>query len=81
MARPTKADIERKSNMLRIRMSGDDRDLLDALAKSEGLDTSTWARMALLRIAKRRARTMKGKGEVFSPGTKIEPRRPQGDKS
>lgn len=44
--------------MLRIRMTEEDRALLDAAAGMEGLDTSTWARLSLVRIAKRRAPTI-----------------------
>lgn len=49
----------RKSNLLRIRMTDEDRHLLEAVAGSEGLETSTWARNVLVRSAKRRATTIR----------------------
>ena len=48
--RPPKADDERKDAELRIRMTQDERELLDRAA---GDKTSTWAREVLLRAAKR----------------------------
>ena len=50
--RPPKADDERKSAELRIRMTQEERELLDAAA---GGKTSTWARDVLIRAAKRKA--------------------------
>jgi len=41
--------------MLRIRMTQDDREILEAAAASNDLDISAWARGVLLRSAKRRA--------------------------
>ena len=58
MARPMKSEVERKKNTLRIRMTEDERRLLDAAAQMLELDTSTWARGVLLRAAKRRAPTI-----------------------
>ena len=49
--RPPKADDERKDNVLRIRMTQEERDLLDQAADGK---TSTWARESLLRAAKRK---------------------------
>jgi uncharacterized protein (DUF1778 family) len=49
---------ERKSNMLRIRMTEDVRELLDAAAQSEGQDTSSWARGVLIRSARRKMTTV-----------------------
>ena len=51
--RPPKADDERKSAELRIRMTQEERELLDAAA---GGKTSTWARNVLVRAAKRNNR-------------------------
>ena len=59
MARPTKADAERKTSVLRIRLTEEDRRLLDVAATSSGLDTSAWSRNILLRNAKRKATTIK----------------------
>ena len=50
--RPPKADDERKSAELRIRMTQEERELLDTAA---GGKTSTWARDVLVRAAKRKA--------------------------
>jgi uncharacterized protein (DUF1778 family) len=49
-----KPDEDRKTNVLRIRLKEHDRKLLEAVAKYEGEDCSTWARDVLLRVAKRR---------------------------
>ena len=54
MVRPMKSELERKANMLRIRMTDENRRLLDEASGLLGLDTSTWARQVLLRAAKRR---------------------------
>ena len=58
MGRPRKADVERKTSVLRIRMTSEDRRLLDVAARSSGLSTSSWARNTLLRSAKRKATTI-----------------------
>ena len=50
--RPPKADDKRKSAELRIRMTQEERELLDTAA---GGKTSTWARDVLVRAAKRKA--------------------------
>ena len=50
--RPPKADDERKDNVLRIRMTQDEREILDQAADGK---TSSWARDVLLRAAKRKA--------------------------
>jgi len=50
--RPPKADDERKDNVLRIRMTQDERETLDQAADGK---TSSWARDVLLRAAKRKA--------------------------
>ena len=49
--RPPKADDERKDNVLRIRMTQDERETLDQAADGK---TSSWARDVLLRAAKRK---------------------------
>lgn len=51
MGRPPKPDEERKSYMLRIRMTEDQRKILNGVA---GGNISDWARDVLLRAAKRR---------------------------
>lgn len=58
MARPTKADAERKTNMFRIRLTDEDRLLLEAVAAKNQMDTSAWAREVLLRSAKRSSTTI-----------------------
>jgi len=50
--RPPKADDERKDNVLRIRMTQDEREFIDQAADGK---TSSWARDVLLRAAKRKA--------------------------
>ena len=49
--RPPKDDDERKNNVLRIRMTQEERETLDQAA---GGKTSSWARDVLLRAAKRK---------------------------
>ena len=49
--RPPKADGERKDNVLRIRMTQEEREALDQAANGK---TSSWARDVLLRAAKRK---------------------------
>lgn len=50
MARPEKPPEERKENVLRIRLTDEEREALDRAADGR---TSTWARDVLLRAAKR----------------------------
>ena len=54
--RPPKADDERKDAELRIRMTQEERKLLDQAAINK---TSTWARDVLLRAAKRKLQSGK----------------------
>ena len=42
-----------KTYMLRIRMTEEDRQVLEEAAKSKSLETSTWARSELVSLAKR----------------------------
>jgi hypothetical protein len=51
MGRKPLAGEVKKSDVLRIRLTGDERRLLDRAAEDEG--TSTWARSVLLRVAKK----------------------------
>ena len=51
--RPKKAAPESKTHMMRIRMTEDDRALIEAAAKTESLETSTWARSKLVSLAKK----------------------------
>jgi uncharacterized protein (DUF1778 family) len=51
--RPKKAKPDSKTYMLRIRMTEDDRALIDAAAKSKSLEASTWARSELVSLAKK----------------------------
>ena len=51
--RHKKLEGEAKSNTLRIRMTEGQRKTIDDAAKSRGLETSTWARMELLSLAKK----------------------------
>jgi hypothetical protein len=52
MARPKKPKGEQRKNVLRIRLTEDERKQLDAAASSKTLDTSTWARSELLDLIK-----------------------------
>lgn len=51
--RPKKADEERRDNVLRIRLTDEERALLDEAAGAKTLDTSTWARSVLLELARK----------------------------
>jgi hypothetical protein len=46
--------------MLRIRLTDDERRILDAVAESNSQETSTWARNELLYLAKKRRQPEKG---------------------
>jgi hypothetical protein len=50
--RPKKPKRERRSKPLRILMNDDERKAVDAVAAGQGMETSTWARMILLGVAK-----------------------------
>ena len=54
--RPKKPDDGARGNVLRIRLTTEERKALDEAAKSRGLESSTWARMELLTLAKKRRR-------------------------
>jgi hypothetical protein len=62
--RPKKPEGDARENVLRIRLSDAERAALDEAAKTRGLDTSTWARMELLTLARR----LSGKGPGRSAG-------------
>jgi uncharacterized protein (DUF1778 family) len=51
--RPKKTKPDSKTYMLRIRMTEEDRELIDAAAKAKSLETSTWARSELVVLAKK----------------------------
>ena len=51
MGRPKKPDSERREKPLRIRVTKDERRILDEAAQRSGQDTSTWARDLLLKNA------------------------------
>jgi uncharacterized protein (DUF1778 family) len=61
--RPKLADSERKSAELRIRLTHAERNQLDAAARANGKETSTWARELLLsQCEKRKKRPAAGNG-------------------
>lgn len=51
--RPKKDDADRRENVLRIRLTDEERAKLDAASALKALDTSTWARMVLIEKAKK----------------------------
>jgi hypothetical protein len=53
MARPKKKAADRRTDILRIRLTDEERAELDHAAKTIGLDTSTWGRVELLALAKK----------------------------
>ena len=52
MGRPKKPDSERREKPLRIRVTKDERRILDEAAQNAGQETSTWARDILLKNAR-----------------------------
>ena len=50
--RPKKVKSERRANVLRIRLTQPERDVLDSAAAEKSLDVSAWARMVLLETAR-----------------------------
>ncbi len=53
MGRPMLPDDERREKPLRIRMSDEERELVDRAAEATGQTTSQWARDILERAAKK----------------------------
>ena len=53
MAGKPKNPEQVKTYMLRVRMTEEDRKLLEAAARLKSLETSTWARSELVSLAKR----------------------------
>lgn len=51
--RKKKPDAEVRENVLRVRLTEEERALLDAAAQEKGLETSTWVRVEMLALAKR----------------------------
>ena len=51
--RPALPDDERKGYMFRLRMTQEERALLDKAARQDGKDTSAWARATLVAKAKK----------------------------
>ena len=51
--RPALSDEQRKGYMFRLRMTQEERSLLDKAARQEGKDTSAWARATLVSRAKK----------------------------
>jgi hypothetical protein len=49
--RPPKPESERRTNILRIRMTDQERELIDAVASANDEDTSSWAREWLIALA------------------------------
>ena len=53
MARPKKKPDESMGFMLRIRMTQEDRTLLEQAAKAKSLQMSSWARSELVELARK----------------------------
>lgn len=53
MPRPKKPAGEVRENVLRIRLTDEERKTLDEAAQAKHLDTSAWARSELLALAER----------------------------
>ena len=56
MPRPRKQPGEVRENVLRIRLTDEERRLIDEAAASKSLDSSAWARSELLTLAKQLTR-------------------------
>jgi hypothetical protein len=56
MGRPKKPAGEVRGNVLRIRLTDDERAQLDGAAQGQDRDTSSWARAALLALAAKKKR-------------------------
>lgn len=54
-SQPRNRESRQRTNVLRIRLTDEERRLLDEYARERSLDTSTWARSELLSIVKRKA--------------------------
>lgn len=52
LGRPKKVKAERRGNVLRIRLTTEERSVLDAAAESQSLDVSAWGRMVLMKAAR-----------------------------
>jgi uncharacterized protein (DUF1778 family) len=50
--RPKKAEGETRDNILRIRLTDEERTKLNEAARRRGLETSSWARSELLALAR-----------------------------
>ena len=50
--RPKKPKGERRSKPLRVLLTDDERATIDTTAESRGMESSTWARMVLLKEAR-----------------------------
>jgi uncharacterized protein (DUF1778 family) len=53
VGRTKKPKNDAKTYMMRIRMTEEERALMDQAAKSKSLETSTWARSELVGLAKK----------------------------
>jgi uncharacterized protein (DUF1778 family) len=51
--RKKKLESQARGNVLRIRLTDEERTLLDQAAETKTLDTSTWARSELIALAKK----------------------------
>ena len=63
MGRPKKPEGEVRDNVLRIRLTDEERALIDRAAAGKSLDSSAWARSELLALAKKLLRQKSDTGE------------------
>lgn len=52
-SRKKKLETQARENVLRIRLTEEERAMLDQVAEAKTLDTSTWARSELIALAKK----------------------------
>jgi hypothetical protein len=57
--RPKKPEEQLRANILRVRLTTAERAELETAANERGLETSTWARAELLRIARDESKRQK----------------------
>jgi len=65
MARPKKPEGQAKKNLLRIRVTDEERATLDRAAREKNLEMSTWARAELLTLARK---LLRGQQDAAPPG-------------
>lgn len=53
MGRPRKVPSEARTVIMHVRLTGEERDVLEAAARAKSLDTSAWVRSEMLALARK----------------------------